>query len=376
MFCWNGCACGGVEPTVKQRFARGVVGFVGLLVLVAGCASATSARSGLSAPPASSAISSPSTAPVASVGATCGSVGTNDFSAATVLFQADADAVPCLARAMTTCRPASLDISQIGVDAGVDYLLTITGPATNGCKARLAVTTFVAPVPSPEPTPVTAECTARMQDTDVLIVCPDRIYLLPPSVASPQPTLPESSPPASTPPPMPLPSTPSPRPGRSSIFTQQPSEGPSGYPTGDNAQVVAVAADAAGQPLITLLIPNMYCSAMFFDIPAIPAPNGRPCVVTFDAGTGQVGPADATSTDAAATCPAWPTPHVTFIVDQPPTAGCTTDPTPVAGLYPGAIGWLVEGGGVPYFVLANGTEFHPPARHIAAHLTPSVAPTP
>src|SRR5450631_993807 len=372
MFCWNGCACGGVEPTVKQRFARGVVGFVGLLVLVAGCASATSARSGLSAPPASSAISSPSTAPVASVGATCGSVGTNDFSAATVLFQADADAVPCLARAMTTCRPASLDISQIGVDAGVDYLLTITGPATNGCKARLAVTTFVAPVTSPEPTPVTAECTARMQDTDVLIVCPDRIYLLPPSVASPQPTLPDSSPPARTPPP----STRSTLPAPLSTVTQQPSEGPSGYPTGDNAQVVAVATDAAGQPLITLLIPNIYCSAMFFDIPAIPAPNGRPCVVTFDAGTGQVGPADATSTDAAATCPAWPTPHVTFIVDPPPTAGCTADPTPVAGLYPGAIGWLVEGGGLPYFVLANGTEFHPPARHSAAHLTPSVAPTP
>lgn len=372
MFCWNGSACGGVEPTVKQRFAWATAGFVGLLVLVAGCASETTARSDLSVPPATSAISSP--APSASVvpsAATCGSVGTNDFSRATVLYRADADAMPCLAQAMTTCRLASLDIWETGVDSGVDYRLTITGSATHGCNARLAASTFVAPVTSPDPTPVTTECTASMQDTDVLIVCQGGTFVLPSSVASRQP-VPSSTPPPSIPPP----STPSTLPARSSTFTQQPSEGPSGYPTGDSAQVVAVAADAAGKPLITLLIPNIYCSVTFFDIPAIPAPNGRPCLVTFDAGTGQVAPADATSTDATAACPAWPTPQVTFIVDPPPTAGCTPDTTPVTGLHPGAIGWLVEGGGVPYFVLANGTEFHPPARHIAALVTPSVAPTP
>lgn len=181
---------------------------VALLALVAGCAQTTSARSGQSAAPVTPATSLllpvPSVVPTA---ATCGRVDTTHFSAPTVLWRADPDAVPCLVRAMTTCRSASLDIFQTGVDAGVGNRLTITGPATNGCKARLAVTTFVC-CNFPDPTPITAGCTARMQDNDVLITCPDGIYLLPPSVASPQSTLPGSSPPASTPPPMPPPPTP------------------------------------------------------------------------------------------------------------------------------------------------------------------------
>ncbi len=193
----------------EHRFAWGVAGLVGLVALAAGCASATSARSGPSAVPA-----------------TCGSVGTNDFSAATVLYRADPDALPCLAQAMTTCRPESLDIWQTAVDSGDDYRLTITGSATNGCEARLADTGFVLGPVSPDPTPITAECIARMHDTDVLLVCPDGTYLLPSTVASPQP-IPSVTPPATTP---------SPLPTQSSTVARQPTEGPTSYPTGDNAQ--------------------------------------------------------------------------------------------------------------------------------------------
>lgn len=354
MFCWNRWACADVEPAMKRRFACGVAGLVAVVALATGCATLT-ARSGLGT-------------------ATCGSVSTNDFSGATRLYQTDAGAVPCLARALTKCRSESLDVWQTGVDSGSVYRLTITGSATDGCKVRRVESTYVAPNPARRPASIPPDCIARKQDTNVLIACSDGTYLLPPDVASPQPTLPESSPPANTPRPTPPPSAPSPTPERT--FPPQPSEGPNGYPTGEGAQVVAVGADAAGHPLITLLIPNMNCAAMYFDIPAIPAPNGRPCVVTFHAGTGQVGPADATTTNPGASCPAWPTPQVTFVVDPLPTAGCTADATPVAGLHPGAIGWLVEGGGLPYFALANGTEFRPPARQIATHVTPSVAATP
>jgi len=184
MFCWNRSACVDVEPAMKPRFAWGAAGLVGLVAVVAGCASATGTRPDLSAPPASFAISplapTPSAVPTAE---TCGSVETNDFSAATVLYQADTDAVPCLVRAMTTCRPASLYITQTGVDSGADYRLTITGSATNGCKGRLHVNSFALGA-FPSPTPTTAECMTRMQDTDVLIDCPDGTYLLPASVAS------------------------------------------------------------------------------------------------------------------------------------------------------------------------------------------------
>src|SRR5664279_3390414 len=165
---------------VKHWFARLAAALV-VLVALAGCASAKSAGSGPQYMPSTSAISSlPPTAPVASTGATCGSVGTNDFSAATVLYSADPDALPCLAQAMTTCRPASLDIWQTAVDSSDDYRLTITGSATNGCKARLVETAFSL-VPAPDRGTITAECTARMHDTDVLIACLDRTYLLPSS---------------------------------------------------------------------------------------------------------------------------------------------------------------------------------------------------
>jgi hypothetical protein len=164
---------------MKHRFAWGVPGLVVVVAIAAGCTSATSARSRPSAVLATSA---------------CGNVSTNDFSAATVLFRADPDAMLCLAHAMTTCRPTSLDIWQIAVDSGENYRLTITGSAANGCTARLGHSTFVAGITSPNPTPITVECTARMQDTDVLITCPDRTYLLPPRLDSAPSILPNSSP--------------------------------------------------------------------------------------------------------------------------------------------------------------------------------------
>jgi hypothetical protein len=280
-------------------------------------------------------------------------VATHEFSERTAVFRADPEALFCIFVAASACQSASLEVSQTAVDVGVDYRLTVGGPVSGGCDARLVATAFGPSTTRQLPTLINSKCTARIDGRTVLITCRGARYRLPSSIGA---------------------SMASPLPERT--FGPQPSEGPNGYPTGDGAQVVAVAADAAGHPLITLLIPNMNCPAMYFEISATPAPNGRPCVVTFDSGTGQVRPADATAKDPGASCPAWPTPHVTFVVDPLPSSGCTADPNPVAGLHPGAIGWLVEGGGVPYFALADGTEFHSPPRASGAPVTPSVAPTP
>jgi hypothetical protein len=133
--------------------------------------------------------------------------------------------------------------------------------------------------------------------------------------------------------------------------------------------------------VLTLLIPDIHCTAMYFGIPAMPAPTIGPCVVTFDASTGNVGPATDPGTDLGtnlnAACPAWPTPQVTFVLDpSPPTTGCAPDRSIPTGLHPGAIGWLVEGGGLPYFALADGTAIRAAAPRSAPRSDPSIAPTP
>ena len=186
----------------------------------------------------------------------------------------------------------------------------------------------------------------------------------------PPPTLPPSAnfPPSPTLPPLPAPQGPSSYPA-------------AGYPTGDNVEVLAVTTGPSGRPVLTLLIPDMNCNAMYFGIPAMPAPSLGPCVVTFDSSNGNVGPAPDSAidpgTDLNAACPAWPTPHVTFILDpRPPTSGCQLDQSLPTGLHPGAIGWLVEGGGLPYFALPDGTTIRPPAPHRAPRPNPSTAPTP
>ena len=150
-----------------------------------------------------------------------------------------------------------------------------------------------------------------------------------------------------------------------------------GYPTGSNAEVLAVGSGASGQPLLTLLIPDMNCTAMYFGIAAMPAPSLGPCVVLFDASNGNVGPGTDPGIDANAACPPWPTPHVTFVLDpRPPTTGCESAPSVPSGLHRGAIGWLVEWGGLPYFALPDGTTIRPPTPGRAPRPSPSSTPAP
>ncbi len=166
--------------------------------------------------------------------------------------------------------------------------------------------------------------------------------------------------------------SPPPRPTVSSSPRALPDGPAAGYPTGSNAEVLAGTTGASGRPVLTLLIPDMNCTAMFFGIAAMPAPTIGPCVVTFDASNGNVGPGTDPGTDLNAACPAWPTPHVTLVLDpSPPTTGCKPGQSLLTGLHPGAIGWLVEGGGRPYFALADGTTIRPPSPPGAPRPNPS-----
>jgi hypothetical protein len=177
---------------------------------------------------------------------------------------------------------------------------------------------------------------------------------------------------------VPSPTAPPPTPTIAKTYpAQHTSYPPEGYPTGNNAEVLAVTKGASGQPVLTLLIPDMNCTAMYFGIAAMPAPTIGPCVVTFDGSNGHVGPGTDPGTDPTAACPAWPTPQVTFVLDPaPPKTGCEPGQSQPTGLHPGAIGWLVEGGGLPYFALADGTTIRPPAPHSPPRPKPSITPTP
>jgi hypothetical protein len=343
---------------------RGIAALAALITL-ASCAAPTSAPTLTPSGSSNSVASSiPPPASLGSTTATCGSVSTHDFSVKTALYRADPGALQCLTQAVATCRPASLEIWQTGVDVGTDYLLTITGPGNIACTALLSYSGFGPGPTSANKVGLTDNCTAQTEPAAVQLNCPETTYRVPMTVVGPQPGLPVSPPGTAAPAP-------------SSTFAQRQTKGPTTYPTGDNAEVLAVTSDSAGQPVLTLLMPRMYCPSVFYGISAVPAPGPGSCVVTFDDGTGDVGPAGGNLAEFNDACPAWPTPHVTFVIDSAPTTGCQPAVSPVTGMQPGAIGWLVEGGGFPYFVLADGTEIHPRTPNSPTpRAIPSPAPTP
>jgi hypothetical protein len=95
--------------------------------------------------------------------AACGSASTHAVSGQTHLLQADRGALTCFDTAARACKPASLHVTEIGVDTGTDYTFTIesggpscrvtessnfysangggsTGPVTTTLCTRTAVT--------------------------------------------------------------------------------------------------------------------------------------------------------------------------------------------------------------------------------------------
>jgi hypothetical protein len=65
--------------------------------------------------------------------ASCGQAVTHDLGASTQILSADPGALRCFGSAAGGCRPASIEITQMGVDSGTRYVLTI-GPGGAACQ--------------------------------------------------------------------------------------------------------------------------------------------------------------------------------------------------------------------------------------------------
>jgi len=74
-------------------------------------------------------ISRPAELPQAS----CGQTITHDLDAGTQILSADPGALQCFDSAARACTPASIEITQMGVDAGTRYVLTI-GSGGTACQ--------------------------------------------------------------------------------------------------------------------------------------------------------------------------------------------------------------------------------------------------
>ena len=65
----------------------------------------------------------------------CGSEVTHHLDGGTRLLGADPGALTCFSAAARKCRPASIEVTEMGVDTGTDYVFTIE-PGGTACRDR------------------------------------------------------------------------------------------------------------------------------------------------------------------------------------------------------------------------------------------------
>jgi hypothetical protein len=63
----------------------------------------------------------------------CGRAETHFLSGGTQILQADPHALTCFGAAARGCKPASIEVTEMGVDAGTDYVFTIE-PGGTPCQ--------------------------------------------------------------------------------------------------------------------------------------------------------------------------------------------------------------------------------------------------
>jgi hypothetical protein len=63
----------------------------------------------------------------------CGSAATRFLGESTQVLSATSGALPCFAAAARNCRPASITVTAMGVDAGTRYVFVVK-PGTDGCQ--------------------------------------------------------------------------------------------------------------------------------------------------------------------------------------------------------------------------------------------------
>jgi hypothetical protein len=117
--------------------------------------------------------------------AACGSAWTHSLNGQTQLLGADRGALTCFDAAARACRPASLHVSDFGVDTGTDYTFTIQSGESGGPSCRVTEqSNFYSANGGGSTGPVTTTSCLRTAATGegVLLSCAGQDVLIPAQV--------------------------------------------------------------------------------------------------------------------------------------------------------------------------------------------------
>lgn len=118
--------------------------------------------------------------------ASCGRVTTHLLNGGTVLLQADRGALTCFGTAARMCRSASIEVWEMGVDAGTGYVFSIE-PGGTACQAmRLSQDVGFNFGGSRSGITATACPKVAVTGKGVVLACGGQTILIPATVASPE----------------------------------------------------------------------------------------------------------------------------------------------------------------------------------------------
>jgi hypothetical protein len=117
--------------------------------------------------------------------ATCGAATTHSLTGRTVVLAADRGALTCFAREARTCRPGSLRITDMGVDAGTDYVFSIE-PGSSPCQVTEQHQDYSANFGGSQGPVIAASCRlTAVTRGGVTLRCGGQDVLLPAKVSAP-----------------------------------------------------------------------------------------------------------------------------------------------------------------------------------------------
>jgi hypothetical protein len=125
--------------------------------------------------------------PAALARPSCGSASTHFLTSHTQLLRADPGALTCFIRAARECRPASLGVTETGVDTGTDYVFIIE-PGTAPCQVTEQRQDYSANFGGSQGAVSTVPCRqTAVTPSGVALRCGSRDLLIPAKVSAQSP---------------------------------------------------------------------------------------------------------------------------------------------------------------------------------------------
>jgi hypothetical protein len=122
--------------------------------------------------------------PAALARPTCGSASTHFLTADSKLLRADPGALNCFVRAARECKPASLAVTEMGVDAGTSYVFIIE-PGRPSCEVTEQRQDYSANFGGSQGAVMTVRCRqTAVTPTGVTLSCGGRAVLIPAKVSA------------------------------------------------------------------------------------------------------------------------------------------------------------------------------------------------